>query len=88
MDPITALLCGAGSAFLLLGGRGAIVSALVLCAAFYGVYRATRSRAALGLMAPLTLADWRWRDDADNDGHPDDNGNSPAPPALPPPVAA
>lgn len=56
MDPITALLCGAGSAFLLLGGRGAIVSALVLCAAFYGVYRATRSRAALGLMAPLTLA--------------------------------
>ena len=46
-----------------------------------------KARIAHGLPA-LTLADWRWRDDADNDGHPDDNGNSPAPPALPPPVAA
>ena len=45
-----------------------------------------RARIAHG-MAPLTLADWRWRDDADNDDHPDDSGNSPSPPALPP-VAA
>ncbi len=56
MDPITALLCGAGSASLLLGERGATVSALVFCAALYGVYRATRARAALALMAPLILA--------------------------------
>ena len=38
-------------------------------------------------LPPLTAADWRWRDDADNDDHPDDHGNSPSPPALPP-VAA
>ncbi len=39
-------------------------------------------------MPVLTLADWRWRGQADNDdGHPDDSGNSPS---LPPsaPVAA
>ena len=45
-----------------------------------------KARIAYGL-DPLTLADWRWRDDAGNDDHPDDNGNSPSPPALPP-VAA
>lgn len=39
-----------------------------------------RARAAHG-MAALTLADWRWRDDADNDGPlPDDNGNTPSSP--------
>ena len=42
-----------------------------------------KSRIAHGLPA-LTVADWRWRDDADSDGHPDDNGNSPSPPAMPP----
>lgn len=45
-----------------------------------------KARVAHGLPV-LTLADWRWRDDADNHDHPDDNGNSPSPPALPP-VAA
>ena len=45
-----------------------------------------QARMVHGLSA-LTLADWRWRDDADNDDHPDDNGNSPLPPAMPP-VAA
>ena len=45
-----------------------------------------KARAAHGL-APLTAADWRWRDAADNDDRPDDNGNSPPTPRLPP-VAA
>ncbi len=45
-----------------------------------------KARAAFGLPV-LTVADWRWRDDADNDDHPDDSGNSPSPPAIPP-VAA
>lgn len=44
-----------------------------------------RARAAHGL-TPLTPADWRWRDDADNDGpQPDDSGNTPSPPS---PIAA
>jgi hypothetical protein len=42
-----------------------------------------KARLAFGLPA-LTQADWRWRDDAGNDSHPDDNDNSPMPPALPP----
>ncbi|AMJ57848.1 MULTISPECIES: YkgJ family cysteine cluster protein [Stenotrophomonas] len=43
-----------------------------------------RARIAHG-MEPLTLADWRWRDGADNDDdHPDDNGNSPASPPTTP----
>lgn len=45
-----------------------------------------RARTAHGL-PPLTAADWRWRDAADNDGHPDDNGSSPPTPRMPP-VAA
>ena len=46
-----------------------------------------RARLAHGL-SPLTLADWRWRDAADNDDdQPDDNGSSPPTPRLPP-VAA
>ncbi|RAX28988.1 YkgJ family cysteine cluster protein, partial [Enterococcus sp. HPCN18] len=46
-----------------------------------------KARIAYGL-DPLTLADWRWRDDADNDDdHPDDNGNSPSSPPQAP-VAA
>ncbi len=45
-----------------------------------------RARLAHG-MAPLTEADWRWRDPAGNDdGHPDDSGNSPSSP--PAPIAA
>ncbi len=56
MDPITALSCGAGAAFLLLGERGTFLHTLALCVAFYGVYRATRARAALGLMAPLFMS--------------------------------
>ncbi|MBH1434054.1 MULTISPECIES: YkgJ family cysteine cluster protein [Stenotrophomonas] len=43
-----------------------------------------KARIAYGL-DPLTLADWRWRDDADNDDdHPDDNGNSPSSPPQAP----
>lgn len=43
-----------------------------------------KARAAHGLPL-LTPADWRWRDNADNDDdHPDDNGNSPTTPNLPP----
>ena len=43
-----------------------------------------KARLAHGLPV-LTLADWRWRDGADNDGgQPDDNGNSPSPPRMPP----
>ncbi|KAG1254895.1 hypothetical protein G6F68_010632 [Rhizopus microsporus] len=46
-----------------------------------------KARIAYGL-DPLTLADWRWRDEAGNDdGHPDDNGNSPSSPPQAP-VAA
>ncbi len=45
-----------------------------------------QARIAFGLPA-LTAADWRWRDGAENDDHPDDSGNSPSPPAVPP-VAA
>lgn len=46
-----------------------------------------KARLAHGLPV-LTAADWRWRDGADNDdGHPDDNGNSPSTPTVPP-VAA
>jgi len=42
-----------------------------------------KARVAHGMPA-LTLADWRWRDEAGNDDdHPDDNGNSPAPPQAP-----
>ncbi|MBN8224659.1 MAG: YkgJ family cysteine cluster protein [Xanthomonadales bacterium] len=46
-----------------------------------------QARIAHGLPV-LTAAAWRWRDPAGNDDHPDDNGNSPSPPAMPPPVAA
>ncbi|KAF1689630.1 YkgJ family cysteine cluster protein [Pseudoxanthomonas koreensis] len=49
-----------------------------------------QARLAHGLPA-LTLADWRWRDPADNDdGCPDDNGNdnSPSSPPTPTPIAA
>ena len=42
-----------------------------------------RARIAHGLPV-ITAADWRWRDAPDNDGQPDDNGNSPSPPRLPP----
>ena len=47
-----------------------------------------RARMAHGLPV-LTPEDWRWRwrRDADNDDQPDDSGNSPSPPAIPP-VAA
>lgn len=44
-----------------------------------------KARTAHGLPV-LTAADWRWRDAADNDDHPDDSGNSPSP--LLPPIAA
>lgn len=44
-----------------------------------------QARIAHGL-APLTAADWRWRDAAgnDDDGRPDDNGDPPPAPRLPP----
>ncbi|KAF1712184.1 zinc/iron-chelating domain-containing protein [Pseudoxanthomonas kalamensis DSM 18571] len=46
-----------------------------------------KARLAHGLPL-LTAADWRWRDDADNDGeHPDDHDRTPPTPRLPP-VAA
>lgn len=45
-----------------------------------------QARRAHGLPV-LTAADWRWRDDADNDDSPDDNDHSPPPPRMPP-VAA
>lgn len=44
-----------------------------------------KARQAYGLPV-LTPDDWRWRE-ADNDDHPDDSGNSPSPPTVPP-VAA
>ena len=40
-----------------------------------------RARMAHGLPV-LTLDAWRWRDDAGNDGQPDDSGNSPSPPSA------
>ncbi len=40
-----------------------------------------RARSAHGLPA-ITAADWRWRDAADNDDHPDDSGHSPSPPVA------
>ena len=46
-------------------------------------HQCDRARAAHGL-PPLGAADWRWRDHAGNDDRPDDNGNSPSPPRLPP----
>ena len=52
----------------------------------YGVAssQCDRAREAHGLPA-LGPADWRWRDDAGNDdGHPDDNGNSPSSPPVTP----
>ncbi|MGV8959829.1 MAG: YkgJ family cysteine cluster protein [Stenotrophomonas sp.] len=48
----------------------------------YGIVspQCDKARVAHGL-AVLTLADWRWREGADNDeDHPDDSGNSPSPP--------
>ena len=42
-----------------------------------------RARIAHGLPV-ITQADWRWRDAPGNDDQPDDNGNSPSPPRLPP----
>lgn len=42
-----------------------------------------QARLAHGL-APLTAADWRWREDAGNDDLPDDSGSSPPRPRLPP----
>lgn len=45
-----------------------------------------KARLAHGLTL-LTPADWRWREAADNDEHPDDSGNTPQPPSQPP-VAA
>ncbi len=42
-----------------------------------------RARIAHGL-APLTAADWFWRNAAANDNRPDDRGDPPTPPALPP----
>ena len=54
----------------------------------YGTPSAQCDKARLAHGLPLlTAADWRWRDGADNDDQPDDNGNSPPTPRLPP-VAA
>ena len=59
MDPIAAVLCGAGAA-VVLGGvweHASLMGLFVLGAAFYGISRATRSRATLGLVGVL-LAVW------------------------------
>ena len=56
MDPIAAVLCGVGAAFLLFGAHGtSLIDALVLSGALYGISRVTRSRAVLGLLAVLVV---------------------------------
>lgn len=57
MDPVSAALCGAGAAVVLMGGigDGSPMGLLVLGGAFYGMSRATRSRAVLGLMGALLV---------------------------------
>lgn len=56
MDPIAAVLCGAGAAVVLGGwGHESLMELCVLGATFYGISRATRSRAALGLVGALLV---------------------------------
>ncbi|HEX7601799.1 MAG TPA: hypothetical protein VF316_09345 [Polyangiaceae bacterium] len=57
MDPIAAVLCGAGAA-VVFGGvweHASLIDLFALGAAFYGISRATRSRSALGLVGVLLV---------------------------------
>src|SRR5690606_22619017 len=55
----------------------------------YGAPSAQCDKARLAHGMPLlTAADWRWRDGADNDDQPDDNGSSPPTPRMPPVAAS
>src|SRR5688572_13784876 len=51
MDPLTAALCGLGGMVILSGRASTPAASLLLFAAFYGVYRATRTGMAKALIA-------------------------------------
>lgn len=56
MDPIAAALCGVGATIVLFGHTGSLAGWLMLAAGFYGIARASGSRAAPWLVGAVAVA--------------------------------